>query len=223
MTIKHACADNLLSLTSDLSIEIYYIDYPNTDGLSSTGNKVITPGISKTVAACPLIATLQMWNSASKTWTDASTQAWVQAFDSATGVLTVWTGSLTYHPIVAYPNNAPWTDINLRLTWRDQFSLNQPISDEFTLSIRRPCSDSTLTQTGDISDFVYYINSGDSAAIVPSFTNIAGDGVTVCPPFFFLHFWNNSKKAWVEYTVGPAYPFVKTWDAAAGSLVINTN
>jgi hypothetical protein len=43
ITIKHACADNVLSLTSDLGLQIYYIDYPNSDGSSSTGNLLITP------------------------------------------------------------------------------------------------------------------------------------------------------------------------------------
>ena len=31
--IKHKCADNQLSLNTDLGYQIYYIDYPNTDSL----------------------------------------------------------------------------------------------------------------------------------------------------------------------------------------------
>jgi len=122
--IKHACADNVLSLASDLSLEIYYIDYPNVDGLSSTGNKIITPNVAQTVAAatCPLIATLEVWNSLSKSWQDASAKPWVQSFVGATGVLTVWTDSLVYHPITAYPNNSPWTNLDLRVTLRDPYS-----------------------------------------------------------------------------------------------------
>ena len=43
ITIKHACADNVLSLTTDLGLQIYYIDYPNSDLSDSTGGKTITP------------------------------------------------------------------------------------------------------------------------------------------------------------------------------------
>jgi hypothetical protein len=72
--------------------------------------------------------------------------------------------------------------------------------------------------------FLYYINSGNSAAIAPIYTNIASDMVTVCVPFFYLHFWDENKMVWVEYTTVPTpnYPFVGSWTAATGTLVINT-
>ena len=38
ITIKHKCADNALSINTNLSYTIYYIDYPNTDSSNATGN-----------------------------------------------------------------------------------------------------------------------------------------------------------------------------------------
>lgn len=98
------------------------------------------------------------------------------------------------------------------------------VQDLFTLSLRRPCSDSTLTQTGDLPAYLYYINSGNSASLAPSYTNIASDAVTVCVPFFYLHFWNDNLMIWVEFTTVPTsnYPFVGSWTALTGTLIVNT-
>jgi hypothetical protein len=72
-----------------------------------------------------------------------------------------------------------------------------------------------------LEDYVYYINSGDSATIVPTYTNLDVDGTTACTPYFYLHFWNQSKKLWVAYS-SSAFPFVKSWNTATGGLVLNT-
>lgn len=57
----------------------------------------------------------------------------------------------------------------------------------------------------------------------PSYTNTLAptDTSASCTPFFYLHFWNTSKKLWVVYDA-VTYPFV-LWDAANGGLKINTN
>jgi len=153
------------------------------------------------------------------------------------GIIDVWTKDYaTYHPQLNYPNNKPWTDVKLRVTLRDDYahSPTNAVQDTFTLSIRRPCSDSTITQTNDLQAFLYYINSGNSAAIAPTWTNVALDGVSACTPnnpniwgspFFYLHFWNSNTKVWVQYDATSAliYMFVGSWDPASGTLIINTS
>jgi hypothetical protein len=95
------------------------------------------------------------------------------------------------------------------------------VTDDFKLSLRRPCSDATLTQTNELEDFAYYIKSGDSTDIKPTYTSLASDGVTVCVPYFYLHFWDTKKKIWVEYSSG-VHAFVGSWTALTGTLVVNT-
>ena len=94
------------------------------------------------------------------------------------------------------------------------------MTDEFKLSLRRPCSDASLTQDNELADFTYYINSGNSADVKPTYTSLALDGVTVCVPYFYLHFWDTSKKIWVEYNA--SHTFVGSWTALTGILVVNT-
>jgi len=233
VTIKHKCAENTLILSSFLGYQIYYID-PDTDNSNATGNKVITPAINSSipVATCPLTCNLEYWDSSAQIWVTIATgnPTWVKSFNQAAGcvgIIDIWTKDyLTYHPIGNYPNNSKWTDIELQITLKDAYShtATNMVQDLFTLSLRRPCSDSTLTQTGDLPAFLYYINSLNSAPIAPIYTNIASDMVTVCVPFFYLHFWDENKMVWVEYTTVPTpnYPFVGTWTAATGTLVINT-
>ena len=94
------------------------------------------------------------------------------------------------------------------------------MTDEFKLSLRRTCSDASLTINNDLEDFTYYINSGNSADVKPIYTSLASDG-TVCVPYFYLHFWDNLKKVWVEYNAG-VHSFVGSWTATTGKLVVNT-
>ena len=60
ITVKHACADNVLTISTDLGYQIYYIDTPNSDNSNTTGNKLITPDITSSVeiATCPLTCSL---------------------------------------------------------------------------------------------------------------------------------------------------------------------
>jgi hypothetical protein len=96
------------------------------------------------------------------------------AFQSTnTAQINVWTSDIaTYHPISGYPNNSKWTDIDLRLTLKDPYSqtTKNQVQDTFTLSLRRPCSDSDLNQTNNLQAFKYYISSGASSIIVPTYT-----------------------------------------------------
>jgi len=52
-------------------------------------------------------------------------------------------------------------------------------------------------------------------------TGTDGNGVA-CVPFFYLHFWDENQMIWVEY-LAATHPFVGSWTAATGTLVINTS
>jgi len=85
-----------------------------------------------------------------------------------TGKVDVWTSDIaTYHPLENYLNSSKWTDIDLRITCKDPISAlaANTVTDDFKLSLRRPCSDASLTKTIAIPDFTYYIRSGNSANI----------------------------------------------------------
>lgn len=210
--------------------QIYYIDYPL--GSSPTAAKLITPNIStgQTNSECPLTCTLELQNSSSVyELQGGSTWSWLQSFTILnTGQIAVYTADYaTYHPLTAYPNTSPWTDLNLRVTLKDDYSQSaqKQVQETFILSIRRPCSDATLTKTNTLSAFTYYINTGDSSEIKQTYsiTKASGDPSSACTPLFYLHF-QNSASAWIEYNSSTAatYPYVK-WNAASGSLVINTS
>ena len=64
LTVKHKCADNTLTIATNLGYTIYYIDYPNADSSNLTGNQVITPNVNKSIpiADCPLTCSLEMWD-----------------------------------------------------------------------------------------------------------------------------------------------------------------
>lgn len=100
------------------------------------------------------------------------------------------------------------------------------VQDSFTLSLRRPCSDSTLVQTNNLNTYTYYINSGNFSPIVPTYTDTpaAGDPSAVCTPFFYLHVWDDTQMIWVEFNPlpNPNYSFVGSWTAATGTLIVNT-
>ena len=149
----------------------------------------------------------------------------MKAFTTAsTGVVDVWTDDVaTYHPLGGYPNNKGWTDVDLRVTCKDpkSTSVANTVTDDFKLSLRRPCSDASLIQNNELADFTYYINSGNSADVKPTYTSLALDGITVCVPNFYLHFWNDSKKIWIEYNAS-VHTFVGSWTALTGILVVNT-
>lgn len=84
------------------------------------------------------------------------------------------------------------------------------MQDSFTLSLRRPCSDAVITQTNNLGEFIYYIGSGNSAVIRPTYTtNPVG-----CIPFFYLHFWNKVELIWEEWTA-VKFPFAQ-WTSATG-------
>ena len=104
--IRHKCALNELTLSSDLGYQIYYIDTPNTDALDTTGNKLITPSVTKTVAVsdCPLTCTIEQYNKSKQIWELQSGSSlewsWLKAFaTSNTAEINVWTSDVAkYHP-----------------------------------------------------------------------------------------------------------------------------
>ena len=97
------------------------------------------------------------------------------------------------------------------------------MQDTFTLSLRRPCSDQDLNQTNNLQAFKYYIGSGASSIIAPTYTMTGTDYEgNACKPFFYLHFWDDDKMIWVEYAA-LTHTFVGSWTAASGQLVINTS
>lgn len=127
MTIKHKCADNQLSLNSNIGDKIYYIDYPVIG--PGTASLTITPSVTstQTTVNCPLTCTLEKWNKSLHIWqTEPSpgTWTWKTSFAALNTAETVvyTTDYATYHPITGYPNNKGWTDMDLRVTLVDLYS-----------------------------------------------------------------------------------------------------
>jgi hypothetical protein len=81
--IKHKCAENSLGLTSSLGQQIYYID-PDLDNSNATGNKIITPALTNSiaVATCPLTCKLEYWDSSAQIWVTITTGSptWLKSF-----------------------------------------------------------------------------------------------------------------------------------------------
>jgi hypothetical protein len=128
VTFKHKCADNEITLSSDIGKQIYYIDYPTAG--PGVASKTITPSISttETIGNCPLTCKLEKWNSSTLLWeSEASPGAWSwkTSFTTLnTGQIIVYTADYaTYHPITSYPNINSWTDIDLRVTIVDDRSV----------------------------------------------------------------------------------------------------
>lgn len=65
-----------------------------------------------------------------------------------------------------------WTTVDVRITLKDVNSNNvsNSASEIFTLQILRECSDVSITKGANIPAVTYFVNSGASTAIVPSFT-----------------------------------------------------
>lgn len=93
-------------------------------------------------------------------------------------------------------------------------NLSNSASEIFTLQILRECSDVSITKVANIAAVTYFVGSGLSTAIVPSFTI----GQSGCKPDFRLWFFDALSGEWSN-TYPPA---VSSFDLTTGSLILNT-
>ena len=94
-------------------------------------------------------------------------------------------------------------------------NVSNSASEIFTLQILRECSDVSITKSTNIPAVTYFVGSGASTAIVPSFTI----GQSGCKPDFRLWFFDAQSGEWTN-TFPPA---VSSFDITTGSLILNTS
>jgi len=116
-----------------------------------------------------------MWEN----YTDSSDplDSWVSGFDDTTGDMEItFDGDPSGNPGNSPITNLPWlniTNVTMRIIADSVYSNTEKrhVMDDFLLYLKQVCYDAVLTQTDEIANLTYYINTGDSAIIQPGNTN----------------------------------------------------
>ena len=75
----------------------YYINVDYDGNNFNTPDLTITPVVTTTISktTCPLVATLEVWNTTLHIWKPTTVANWISSFNAVTGILVVGTNVLT--------------------------------------------------------------------------------------------------------------------------------
>ena len=107
----------------------------------------------------------------------------------------------------------------MKITLTDTVS-NHSVEDEFYLTLNDKCSENELSLDSDLTDITYIMNSGDSAAIQMTVSMTVNDAS--CILSYSLQFQNTISNEWENYSE-QKHPFVSSWSALTGILIINSS
>ena len=139
---------------------------------STQTSETLIPDYTQSNTACPLVATLLLFNEVTNTWVD-SASAW-NGYGGSNAFIAGSTSSVTsnvaqmtidFQDPTSSPAAKPYVEWYAKITLEDQRSENSdtyPASLEwyFTLQLRDRCADDTLTLNAEIQSFNYTIDSG---------------------------------------------------------------
>lgn len=222
--IKYECDDDVVSLTSDITMFVYST-FPNTA-------QTIAANYAQTIAGCLILFKAEVYDGLVTGLTGlnqistSTTSSWIDITSSGTGDL-AWRNNFNAGALTILTNTAydPYKDYLVRITYTSKFSQKPETQrtqvEQFILRLtpNSVCIWNTLAKTAEMSDWLYTVANGSTAVSrSPSFTR----SVSSCKIYQKLYFFNDDTNVWIDYATNTAsYPFVSAF--ADGLNTADTN
>lgn len=211
LKVQHACTYDSLSLSSNQASLLYLI--------GSGPSAALGPTVQASISTCVLAFTLYFYDEAKSDWEsyDPLKHTFYTSFDLTTGQLFVDTSDVATYD----PNNGPGTVVRTKITAVDPYSIefDNTVEDEFEITFKNECSSNKLTLNTQLTEFVYYVNSGESTPIVMDVTA----SLTTCTLVYELQVFNEVVSVWEDYQALTNLEIpVKSFDATTGTLLLET-
>ena len=190
LTVSYTCANDELTLTSNLGPLTQYI------GGSNQHTKI---AFSQSSSSCPITYGLEFLQT-SQIYQAYSSENYVSSFSSSTGDV-YWTAPNTS----SYTTYKPITEIEVRVTVTSTYSSSdaRSIYDDFTLTLEDECYTNVLSVSVNPSDIAYLIDEDGSTPANTQYATVTGSkGESRCPLTRTVEYWDDSYGGYITFNGG---------------------